>query len=216
MASRHEVSWPGQRIIHVGSALEYGNAGGDLRENSHCDPTTIYGRSKLAGTQSLSRSCKELGISGVTARLFTVYGPGEEGSRLLPTLIASIAEDQPIELTDGLHTRDFTYVEDVAEALLRLGLAGAVPGEVVNVATGKLTRVREFVSTAASILGLPERRLAFGALPTRPEEMKHEAVNIQRLKELTGWAPPTGIGEGVRKTLLFARTKVDASTATAS
>ena len=204
----HDFSPPRRRVIHVGSALEYGNAGGDLSENTDCDPTTIYGRSKLAGTRALSQSCEEYGIRGVTARLFTVYGPGEDASRLLPTLIASSEVRGQIDLTDGLHKRDFTYVEDVAEALLRLGSAETEPGEIVNVATGSLSSVREFVNTAASVLGLPADRLNFGALPTRPEEMKHDDVSILRLKELTGWLPSTGVGEGVAKTLSFARAEL--------
>ena len=81
-------------------------------------------------------------MRAVTARLFTVYGPGEHCGRLLPSLIEAARAEKPLELTAGTQLRDLTYVEDVAEGLLRLGLAQAEPGSVVNLATGHLTMVR--------------------------------------------------------------------------
>jgi len=193
--------WSGQRLIHVGSAAEYGAAGGDLHENTPTRPTTLYGRTKLAGTQQVLAGCAARQLRGVTARLFTVYGPGEHAGRLLPSLLACARTDEPLPLTAGLQQRDFTYVEDVAEGLLRLGLAHAAPGEIINLATGRLTMVRAFVETAASILRIPADRLQFGALPARPDEMQHGPVNVTRLYTRTGWRPDTGIHEGIRNTI---------------
>ena len=75
----------------------------------------------------------------------------------------------------------------------------------MNLATGKLTPVRDFTETAARILQISPNRLDFGALPTRIEEMEHSNVSIERLRRLTAWAPPTGIEEGIRKTMSLVR-----------
>jgi nucleoside-diphosphate-sugar epimerase len=91
-------------------------------------------------------------------------------------------------------------VDDVAEGLLRLGVAPAAPGEVVNLATGKLMSVKDFASLAAQKLHLRPERLGFGRLPTRTEEMSHEPVNIGRLRTLTGWQPPTPVEAGITRT----------------
>jgi nucleoside-diphosphate-sugar epimerase len=104
-------------------------------------------------------------------------------------------------LTSGEQKRDFIYVEDVSEALVRLGIAPAAPGDIVNLATGCLTSVRDFVETAARILKIPEDQLRFGELPPLPEEMHHSEVTTERLRRLTGWAPSTMIEEGIRKTI---------------
>src|SRR5205085_11129237 len=128
---------------------EYGVAQGDLSESTDAAPTTLYGRSKLAGTRALTDRCRALGLNGLTARLFTVYGPEEQPGRLLPTLCTAAATQEPIELSDGRQRRDFTYIEDVVEGLLRLGVAAPNPGSVVNMATGRLTSVRSFVQTTA-------------------------------------------------------------------
>ena len=188
--------------------MEYGSNPGNLSEDSFTAPTTLYGRSKLDGTNLLSKSSIETGVRALTARLFAVYGLGESSNRLLPSLIRVAETGGSLELTAGLHQRDFVYVEDVAEGLLRLGLTTAPLGDVVNVATGRLTTIREFAIIAAKILGMDRDRLKFGALPTREEEMAHEPVSTRKLVELSGWVPQTDIATGIRKTLEFDRAQL--------
>jgi UDP-glucose 4-epimerase len=204
MAEVKDVNWAGQDLVHAGSALEYGTVAGDLSEDSIPNPTTAYGKSKLAGTIQFARCCDELRLKGLTARLFTVFGPGEHDGRLLPSLLEAATAGSPVLLTSGVQERDFTYVGDVADGLLRLGLnTTAKPGEVVNLATGQLTSVRSFAETAAHILDLPQDRLRFGAKPTRTEEMKHSAVTVARLQQLTSWRPTTTVDDGITETLRF-------------
>jgi nucleoside-diphosphate-sugar epimerase len=192
--------WRGQRIVHTGSALEYGISSGDLSEASTPTPTTLYGQTKLAGTQALQRDSRSMGLASVTARLFTVYGPGEHAGRLLPSLLEAARSGSPVDLTEGKQQRDFTYVEDVVEGLLRLGITHTLPGDIVNVATGQLTSVRQFIETAARIMGIPHDHLHFGALPTRVEEMQHKPVAVRKLKELTSWIPAISVAQGIRLT----------------
>jgi UDP-glucose 4-epimerase len=202
LAATADRRWRGQHLVHAGSALEYGEASGDLEEKSTTPrPTTTYGRTKLAATLAIGEAAPRLGLRAVTARLFTVYGPGEHDGRLLPALLAARAHAEPLPMTSGEQRRDFTYVGEVAEGLLRLGVSSAEPGAAVNLATGTLTSVRSFAERAARVLGISAERLRFGALPTRAEEMHHDPVTIARLRSLTGWTPSCGIEEGVRRTL---------------
>jgi len=203
LVRKRDIAWAGQELVHAGSAMEYGAIGGDLAEDSAPQPTTLYGKSKLAGTQALARCCRAHRIKGVTARLFTVYGPGEHAGRLLPSLIEAARTGEPLSLTEGRQRRDFTYVADVAEGLLRLGLSSAIPGEIVNLATGQLTSVRQFIEIAVEALNFSGERLRFGALPTRTEEMEHAPVALERLKGLIDWIPPTGIRAGIRDAIEF-------------
>jgi nucleoside-diphosphate-sugar epimerase len=197
--------WPGQRLVHAGSALEYGLARGPLHEDATGDVTTEYGRSKRAATTYIETSCAASGLRAVTARLFTVYGPGEHEGRLLPSLRDAARRQVPLDLTNGEQQRDFTYVEDVAEGLLRLGVTVVPPGAVVNLATGRLTSVRTFTETAAPILGLPHASLRYGALPVRADEMYHDPVPIERLQRFTAWIPSTAIRDGIQRAEDFHR-----------
>jgi nucleoside-diphosphate-sugar epimerase len=201
-AESRDPAWPGQHLVHAGSAAEYGDAGGGLREDGPARPTTLYGKSKQRGAMAVAELSKASGIRAVTARLFTIYGPGERPGRLLPSLIAASRTGQPLNLSSGTQRRDFTYVEDAAEGLLRLGLArGCYP--IVNLATGRLTSVRAFIEIAAGILGIPTENLKFGTVPASIHEMEHEEVAVDRLRQLLNWTPPTSISQGVCKTLEF-------------
>jgi len=176
-----------------------------LSETSVPQPTTLYGKSKLDGTKAVERCAIDFHLKCATARLFTVYGPGEHAGRLVPDLLQVSKTGEDLKLTAGIQKRDFTYVEDVAEGLLRLGLTSTKPGEVINLATGKLTPVREFAETAATILNIQKERLILGALSTRTDEMEHSDVSIRRLRELLSWSPATNIAEGIQKTIEFER-----------
>ena len=196
----NDLEWDGTSLIHVGSALEYGEVGGDLVEDGPAIPTTLYGRTKREGTQALAYTCQGSGLPGVTARLFMLYGPGEHPGRLLPTLIEAARTGTDVPLTEGRQRRDFTYVADAAEGLLRLAVKKVPLGAVCNLATGVLTPVRDFALTAADVLGLDPERLRFGEAPTRAEEMEHDPVNVDRLEAWSGWRPTISPREGVRAT----------------
>jgi nucleoside-diphosphate-sugar epimerase len=194
-------AWPGQQLVHAGSALEYGTATGNLHESTTEAPDTLYGTTKLEGTRAVTAAMRDHGLRAVVTRLFTVYGPGEHSTRLLPTLLRARTHDHPIPLTAGTQRRDFTHVGDVVEAMLRLGTLAAPAVGIVNVATGELTSVRDFALRAAGVLGIAPARLEFGALPTRREEMAHDPVAVARLVTLVGWRPSTTIEAGVANTL---------------
>ena len=188
--------------MHAGSALEFGVVTGDLSDTWHCRPTTLYGKTKLGGSEHVVGAVQRNDLRGVTARLFTVYGPGEHDGRLLPSLRAAASAGGDLELTAGTQLRDFTHVEDVARGLLRLGAMEHTLGEAaLNLATGRMTSVRGFVEVAGAALGITPESMRFGALETRPEEMCHAPVSVARLVQVTGWKPRMTLAEGVARSL---------------
>jgi nucleoside-diphosphate-sugar epimerase len=200
-AAERDPAWPGQHLVHAGSAAEYGSADGDLSEDGPAQPVTWYGRTKLAGTEALAAAARPGLLRAVSGRLFTVYGPGEPAGRLLPSLIQAAGDGSAVRLTAGKQRRDFTYVEEAAEGLLRLGSLSQEGLGAVNLATGTLESVRGFAERAAAVLGLPRERLRFGVLPDRPLEMHHREVNVGRLRTHCRWVPAMSIEEGVRRTV---------------
>lgn len=203
IAKHRSIDWPGMSFVHAGSILEYGPIEGNLSEDSIPRPNTVYGKTKLAGTLQIKQWCDPNGVKGIVARLFTVYGPGEHPGRLLPTLLEAKTTGNKIPLTHGHQKRDFTYVEDVVDGLIRLGLTQNNIHTVVNLATGQLTQVREFVTIAAQVIGLAVDQLEFGTLPIQTEELIHDPISLGRLESLLGWKPSTTIKEGLMKTFIF-------------
>lgn len=194
-------SWDGLTLVHAGTALEYGPLRGSLAEDVATRPDTLYGMTKLEGTNALRTKCRLYGLRGVTARLFMVYGGGEHETRLFPSLRSAARSGDALSMTSGTQLLDFTYVEDVAEGMLRLGLSNAPAGHIVNLATGVLTSVRTFAETAARILEMPADRLRFGEEPHRPDELSHGTISVERLVRFTSWRPTTTIAEGIRATI---------------
>jgi len=209
MLRARDLNWGRQAMVHAGSALEYGRLRGNLSEEGRAAPTTLYGTTKLRGTLAVVQGAQARGMRAIAARLFTIYGPGEHAGRLLPSLLAAAQHEDELALSEGLQRRDFTYIADAAEGLVRLALVPAdeaPEARIVNLATGTLASVREFALFAARVLAIPPARLRFGALPTRPEEMDHGDVSVERLRALTGgWTPQTTIVEGVERSLAFLR-----------
>jgi nucleoside-diphosphate-sugar epimerase len=201
IAERPAASWSGQRLVHAGSALEYGLLDGIAGEDRTGQLHTAYGRTKREGTDMVREVAGSQDLPALTARLFTVFGAGEHEGRLLPTLIHAARSGTTVRLSAGTQRRDFTFVGDVARGLLALGVAAAGRGEVVNLASGRLYTVREFAEVAASLLGIPESRIQFGAEPTRSDEMQIEGVDNSRLRALTGWAPQADLSGALTRAL---------------
>jgi nucleoside-diphosphate-sugar epimerase len=195
--------WPGLRLVHAGPGADYGPVEGVLDENSDTAPVSLYGRSKLAGTNALSAARRRTGLRAITARLFTVYGPGEHAGRLLPSILSAAQSEKELELTAGQQERDFTFVGEAAEGLIRLALLeGQIP-DVVNLATGKLTSVRAFTECAAEVIGLKASQLHFGVRPGNADEVRQGPVDTHQLRELLGWSPELGVRDGIAQTASF-------------
>lgn len=201
VAALGNAHWPHVRLVHTGSALEYGSTGGVLREDSPTAASTEYGKTKLAGSMALVQTARATGCRALVARLFTVYGPGEHAGRLLPSVLSALGSSGPVPMSDGLQQRDFAYVEDVAEGMVRLTVSNAEPGAIVNLASGVMQTVRHFVAAAAAVCGISRDRFNFGAIPRREEEMRQTGVSVERLTSLAGWRPSEDIASGVRRTL---------------
>lgn len=191
--------WAGQRLVHAGSAFEYGPVEGAVRESALPRPARGYAANKLAGTQRVARVRHGTGVAMVTARLFTVYGPGEHPHRLFPSLLRAAAPGLPLPLSEGSQTRDFTWVADVAEGLLRLGMCEHAP-EVVNLATGTATTVKEFALAVADAAGMDRALLRFGELAPAAE-VRQGPADVTLLQETLGWVPPTTVHEGIERVL---------------
>jgi len=193
-----------RRVVAASSSSVYGNVGeGAAHEEMPPRPLSPYGVSKLA-TEHLLRLFDATGrVETVALRFFNVYGPRQDPlspyAAVIPRFIAACrAGRSPVIYGDGEQARDFTFVSDVVEALLRSADRPAARGAVMNVAGGRPTSVR-------AIAGLI-RALVPGAPPpvhepARPGEIRSSCANPARLREALGFVPATPIAEGLRQTV---------------
>lgn len=174
-----------RKIVGAGTCLEYAEAGHPVAEDHPLDPVTLYASTKAAAWLT----CRALAAGGgaelAWARIFHLFGPGEQPSRLVPSIAAALKRGERAEVTAGEQVRDYLHVRDVAEALVALLAPGA--NGAYNVCSGKPEPLRTWISAIGEILNA-QNRVAFGARPYAPGERMFIAGRSDRLRAL-GWSP---------------------------
>ena len=178
----------GRRAVGAGTCAEYDwNAGTCLEHSTPLLPTSLYGSTKAACGSVLSAYSRQTDLSAAWGRVFFLFGPGDDSSRLLPSLVKALDSGQPATCRTGSHVRDFIHVDDAAGALVAL-LESDVTGPV-NIASGMPLPVGQFARAAA------ERTRHPGRLSVEDGPPEHAVVtaDVTRLREEVGWRPSVDI-----------------------
>jgi UDP-glucose 4-epimerase len=171
-------------------------------------PISPYGVSKVTTELYLACWGAIYGLHGIVLRLANVYGPrqdphGEAG--VIAIFTDRLLRGEPCIINgDGLQTRDFVYVGDVADAAVLALEKPSVTGPV-NIGTGvETTVVALFETLRAAAGGRGEARHG----PARPGEQRRSVLDVSRARRLLGWAPRVALDEGLRRTVASVRTRV--------
>jgi nucleoside-diphosphate-sugar epimerase len=199
----------GRRAVLAGTCAEYDwSAGGRLKEEvTPLAPVTLYGQCKHA-LREVAESMWASSDSPSLAwgRIFFLYGPYEQSTRLVASVVRALLEGEIARCSPGLQERDFLHVADVAGAFVEL-LDSPVRG-AVNIGSGESVRIAELVAAVGEACGKPEL-VRLGALPTRPGEPHELVADVTRLREEVGFVPARTLDEGVRETVAWWRRKLD-------
>jgi len=196
----------GRRLVGAGSAAEYDlTTGADLSEaTTALRPNGLYGECKKSLWEVCSRYARQAGIGSAWGRIFFCYGPGEDPSRTVPTLIRRLLRGDRVPFQEGLGYRDYVHVDDVAEAFAMLttsDLNGAV-----NIGSGQAVRLRDLAARIATEVGRPEA-LRFGEVPTPQYEPARVVADVARVTSELGWRPRRSLAEGIRETVAWWRAR---------
>jgi UDP-glucuronate 4-epimerase len=192
------VAEQGARLIFASSSSVYGD---DPQRPYHEDqargrPVSPYGATKVAGEALIHAHHALTGLPVGIARLFTVYGPRQRPDLAIMTFAQRILDRQPIDLFgNGRGVRDFTFVDDAVDALMRMADA---PDESLTVNVGSHHPVETLAVVAAleRALGMPaERRL----LPPQPGDVEATHADISRARDALGWEPRVPFEEGIER-----------------
>lgn len=185
-------------FIGIGSCFEYDTSFGYLSEISPTKPQHLYSASKLATQIVLDQWTKISGLKFTWIRLFYQYGAFEDQKRLVPAIITSLLQQNPVKLTLGEQIRDFLYIKDVIGAIYAIAQAELLG--VVNIGSGQPITVREIAETIGKILGSSEL-LDFGAVPYSASDPKFICANNYRLRQETNWKPQYTLETGLTETV---------------
>jgi UDP-glucose 4-epimerase len=165
-------------------------------------PASPYGVSKLCGEEYLSHYALLHGISTLALRYANVYGPGQDPhgeAGVVAIFLDKLLAGKAATINgDGLQTRDYVYVGDVAQANL-LGIESAATG-ALNIGTGVETTVVDLAQRLARHAGAPER---FTHGPAKPGEQRRSCVSPSAARRTLGWEPRVPLDAGLAETARF-------------
>jgi nucleoside-diphosphate-sugar epimerase len=193
-----------RRFIHLGSSLEYRPMDAPHREDANPAPMTYYGASKAAATTLCQQAARAKGLPIVILRPFQIYGFWENTNRLIPTAIMAAERCQEMGLTAPGYRRDWLFVEDAVDAILRCIVADDVTGEVINIGSGEDWSNEEVVAVVGAVMG-KEIAVRVGEHPVRPWDTERWVADITKARRLLGWAPRHSLREGVARSAAWMR-----------
>jgi nucleoside-diphosphate-sugar epimerase len=193
----HKFSQYGTRAVMLGSCFEYNLSKAWRNQNedeSECKPDTLYGVCK----NSLYNMLQQLDfgkMSWAWARPFYIYGPYEDETRLLPTMVKSAMTKTPFNFKyDGNQVVDYTYVEDVAEALVALLMSHATGP--FNIASGDKVRIADIATKIESLIDVPKGTIKMGNEQAEPVIL---SGRIDRMVREIGWLPKIDLDRGLAR-----------------
>jgi UDP-glucose 4-epimerase len=170
-------------------------------ERTEPRPRSAYGAAKLAAEGYLEMFGRTFELSPLALRYSNVYGPHQDGTGeagVVAITCERLLSDRPPEIRgDGDQTRDFVFVDDVAEANVR-GLTSRAEGSF-NIGTGIATSVRTVVE---ELIDLAAYQGPITFVDERPGEVRHTRLAISRAAARMGWTPRTGLRDGLRQTFI--------------
>lgn len=184
-------------FINTGSSTEYGFKNKPISESENIDPESFYGATKASGTILCQTFARRFNKPIITFRLFSVYGPYEEGARFIPTIIRSAINGREIYITKELIRRDFIHVDDVVSAYLK-AMDKGLTGEVFNIGTGKQYSNQEVLSFIRQINN--SIRVSSKPYPERHWDSSSCVANISKSKLHLNWSSGYDIKEGLKLT----------------
>ncbi len=187
--------------VHAGSSSEYGAASAAPDESAAATPNSHYAVTKSAAAGLVYFAGKHRGLRCANLRLYSVYGPLEDRSRLIPTLIAEASAGRLPPLVDPDTSRDFVYADDVTKAFLcaAVSLRPEHYGTSFNIGTGRKTTIRELADLAKRRFGIAEDP-RFSSMPGRAWDLNDWYSNPSRAAEILGWRAEVPLEEGLDRT----------------
>ena len=193
-------------FVHAGSSSEYGtNSAGPLEEAS-LQPNSHYSVSKVAASNYISYVGNIRRLPVLNLRLYSVYGPLEDLSRLIPNLVAKGLKGAFPPLVDPNTSRDFVYIDDVCDAFVQAAarLTPDIYGQAFNIGTGRATTIREVAKVAGDVFAIRAEPI-FGSMAGRSWDLPDWYAAPGKAERLLNWTAKTDLATGLKLTSEWVR-----------
>lgn len=191
----------GERVVLAGTCMEYDWDYGYCSEYlTPLNPNTFYGQSKASLYTLINAYAKEEELSCGWGRPFFLYGPHENKSRLVASVIRSLLLGEPARCSHGNQVRDFLFSHDVASAFV--ALLDSDVGGAVNIGSGQAVTLKEIALEIGRKLGR-EELVQLGAIPASPKDTPFVVADTSRITKEVKWTPEYNLDTGLDKTIAW-------------
>jgi UDP-glucose 4-epimerase len=195
-----------QTLVHCSSSEAYGSARRVPMDEDHPhDAITPYAASKSAADAVVTSYVKTFGIDAAIVRPFNNFGPRQNVGTyagIIPIIVQRVSQGLPIDIHgDGEQTRDFIFVRETAELIVRAFGTPATRGRVVNVATGRETSVNELLAYLLKVMDATDHPVVH--TPERPGDVRRHCADVTLASELLGYQPKSISEDQLRQTVEY-------------
>jgi len=190
----------GARVVFASSSAAYGNPNKKPTPETYpTHPIAFYGLTKLIGENYCRFYNENFGLEVVMLRIFNVYGPNCHGA--IYDFLNKLRDnsDKLEVLGTGMQSRDFIYVSDMVNFLLKAAISPTAVGEVFNVGTGITTSVSELAKKIVFILGLKDVDIYFKGGQAWEGDMDITLADNNKAVNMLQWSPQVSLEEGLKK-----------------
>lgn len=198
-----------KRLVFAGSSSAYGDTPTlPKHEDMPTSPLSPYALQKVIGEQYLRMFTRLYGLETVSTRYFNVFGPRQDPSSpysgVISVFATALLENRsPMIYGDGQQTRDFTYVANVVDGVLRACEAPQASGEVINVATAGRISLNELFRTMRTLIGATVEPTY---VEPRAGDVRDSQADISKARRILGYEPLVSFEEGLKRTVDWYRT----------
>lgn len=186
--------------LHAGSSSEYGDNASGPEEDQLPMPNSDYAVSKIACANLLHYYGKKRALPCANLRLYSVYGPLEDSSRLIPALVKEGLDGKYPAFVDGDISRDFIYIDDVCEVFVDIAISIEEDdyGESFNIGTGTKTTIAEAAEVARQVFGIGDTPVF--SMEKRKWDVSDWFANTEKVRKRFKWSAQTHFRQGLELT----------------
>ena len=195
---------PPQTFVQIGSCVEYGFLKSPQKEKYKSEIKLLkstYGKAKLLSSKYMINLFIKKNFPSVVLRLYLAYGPKQDINRFLPIVIKSCIKNKKFPCSNGNQFRDFTYINDVVDAIIKSLLIKKARGKIINIGCAKPKKIKNIINNIKKISkgGHPQ----FGVIKLRKDEILKLYPDTRRAKQILKWKPKVSFQIGLKKTINY-------------
>ncbi len=195
-----------EKFIQIGSSSEYGNVKSPQKESLMLKPKSFYGKAKLSSSKYLIKQFKDNKFPVCVLRFYQLFGPYQENNRFIPQLINSCIRKKKFNTSNGQQLRNFLYIDDGINAILKSIKTKKSIGEIINIGSTKSIKIKKIMILVKNKVRYFDP--VYGKIKLRKDEPKIIYPLLSQMKKILSFKPKVNFEVGLNRTILFYKRKL--------